>query len=111
MAQEATIALRPRPGVEDKDSQARLLDMDREGRDVDLMYPGNWAPPLATLDPVLQQALYGAFHRYIQEFCSVDPDRLKSMALLPCGDVPWSVAEAALAGGGEVARWGLADAA
>jgi predicted TIM-barrel fold metal-dependent hydrolase len=83
----------PRPGVEDKDSQARLLDMDREGRDVDLMYPGNWAPPLVTLDPALQQALYGAFHRYIQEFCSVNPDRLKSMALLPCGDIPWSVAE------------------
>ena len=83
----------PRPGVEDKDSHARLLDMDREGRDIDLMYPGNWAPPLVTLDPVLQHALYGAFHRYIQEFCSADPSRLKSMALLPCGDIPWSVAE------------------
>ena len=40
----------PRPGVDEKDSQARLLDMDREGRDVDLIFPGNWAPPLVTLD-------------------------------------------------------------
>ena len=83
----------PRPGTAEKDSAARLLDMDWEGRDIDLMYPGNWAPPLSTLDIGLQHGLYGAFHRYIKEFCSTDPDRLKSMALLPCADIEWSVAE------------------
>ncbi|MCH7528220.1 MAG: amidohydrolase family protein [Candidatus Marinimicrobia bacterium] len=83
----------PRPGTAEKDSAARLLDMDWEGRDIDLMYPGNWAPPLSTLDIGIQHGLYGAFHRYIKEFCSSDPDRLKSMALLPCADIEWSVAE------------------
>ena len=83
----------PRPGTTDKDSAARLQDMDLEGRDIDLMYPGNWAPPLVTLDQDIQRGLYSAFHRYIKDFCSADPDRLKSMALLPCGDIEWSVTE------------------
>ncbi len=77
----------PREGVEEKDSQARLLDMDREGRDVDLIFPGNWAPPIVTLDLYFQHALYGAYHRYIREYCSADPDRLKSVALLPATDI------------------------
>ncbi|MFQ6028659.1 MAG: amidohydrolase family protein, partial [Dehalococcoidia bacterium] len=83
----------PREGVEEKDSQARLLDMDQEGRDVDLIFPGNWAPPIVTLDLEFQHALYGAYHRYIREYCSADPERLKSVALLPTTDIEWSITE------------------
>jgi hypothetical protein len=62
----------PRPGTDEKDSQARLLDMDREGRDIDLIFPGNWAPPLVTLDLGIQRGLYRAFHRYSRGFCSAE---------------------------------------
>jgi uncharacterized protein len=83
----------PRPGIDEKDAHARLLDMDREGRDIDLIFPGNWAPPLASLDISIQRGLYRAFHRYIREYCSADPTRLKSIALLPGVDIAWSIAE------------------
>lgn len=83
----------PREGVEEKDSQARLLDMDREGRDTDLIFPGNWAPPIVTLDMDFQHAFYSAYHRYIREYCSANPDRLKSVALLPATDIEWSIIE------------------
>ena len=84
----------PRPGTGEKDSDARLLDMDWEGRDVDFMYPGGgWAPAMISLDVGAQHGFYGAWHRYMKEFCSRDPDRLKSMALLTASDVEWSITE------------------
>ena len=83
----------PRPGISDKDSDARIQDMDWEGRDIDLMYPGNWAPPIMILDQDVQKGLYSAYHRYIKDYSSRDTGRLKSIALLPCSDIEWSITE------------------
>ena len=65
--------------------------MDWEGRDIDLMYPGNWAPPIMILDQDVQKGLYSAYHRYIKDYSSRDTGRLKSIALLPCSDIEWSI--------------------
>lgn len=69
----------------------RLQDMDTEGRDIDFMVPGTWAFGAVTLAPSLFKGLYSAYHRYMADFCSADPRRLKSMILAPANDPAWAV--------------------
>lgn len=84
----------PQPGVGDENAAGRLSDMDREGRDVDLLIPGTWAAGVSGLkDPTLTAGLYRAYHHYIGAYCQHDIKRLKSMVLAPCGNVEWAVAE------------------
>jgi predicted TIM-barrel fold metal-dependent hydrolase len=84
----------PRPGVQDEAVDARLADMDLEGRDLDFLIPGTWATSVTGLpDPSLTAGLYRAYHHYMAEYCSRAPHRLKSMLLVPGADVDWAVAE------------------
>jgi predicted TIM-barrel fold metal-dependent hydrolase len=83
-----------RPGADCLDSQNRLLDMDDEGRDIDFMFPGAWVASVQRMgDPTLSEGVYRAFHRFLSDYCSSDPDRIKSQAQLPANDVEWSIAE------------------
>ena len=84
----------PRHGVSDENAEGRLLDMDMEGRDVDVIIPGTWANGLSSLEDVsLAESLYAAYHNYMREYCSTSPDRLKSLILVPCADIEWAVSE------------------
>ena len=84
----------PQHGVSDENAEGRLMDMDLEGRDVDVIIPGTWANGLTSLDDVtLAEGLYTAYHRYMGEFCSKDPSRLKSLILAPTADIEWTVSE------------------
>ena len=84
----------PRHGVSDENAEGRLLDMDMEGRDVDVIIPGTWANGLSSLEDVsLAEGLYAAYHNYMREYCSTSPDRLKSLILVPCADIEWAVSE------------------
>jgi predicted TIM-barrel fold metal-dependent hydrolase len=84
----------PRPNVQNEDSAGRLKDMDMEGRDIDLLIPGTWAPALsAVTDVTLTEGLYRAYHRYMTEYCSPAPGRLKGLLAVPGGDVDWAVKE------------------
>ena len=84
----------PRHGVSDENAEGRLLDMDMEGRDVDVIIPGTWANGLSSLEDVtLAEGLYSAYHRYMRQFCSTNPDRLKSIILAPAADIEWAVSE------------------
>jgi len=84
----------PRHGVSDENAEGRLLDMDMEGRDVDVIIPGTWANGLSSLEDVsLAEGLYAAYHNYMREYCSISPDRLKSLILVPCADIEWAVSE------------------
>ena len=84
----------PRHGVSDENAEGRLLDIDMEGRDVDVIIPGTWANGLSSLEDVsLAEGLYAAYHNYMREYCSISPDRLKSLILVPCADIEWAVSE------------------
>ena len=84
----------PQHGVSDENAEGRLMDMDLEGRDIDVIIPGTWANGLTSLDDVtLAEGLYTAYHRYMGEFCSKEPSRLKSLILAPTADIEWTVSE------------------
>ena len=65
----------PQPGVAVKNSVGRLLDMDTEGRDVDLIIPGTFAVAVSAIEPDLATEIHAAFNRYIVDYCSPDPTR------------------------------------
>ncbi|HLI10792.1 MAG TPA: amidohydrolase family protein [Alphaproteobacteria bacterium] len=80
------------PGV--SDPLARLKDMDSEGIDIAVCF-GN-LPELtlaAVMDPGLAVAMARAYNNWVADYCSVDPRRLKAVAVLPMQDVAASVAE------------------
>lgn len=68
------------------DPAARLIDLDRDGIDVDVLFP---SPPLAVpialnnSDPEFQVACVRAYNDWISEFCSYSPERLIGLALMP----------------------------
>jgi predicted TIM-barrel fold metal-dependent hydrolase len=84
----------PQHGVSDENAEGRLSDMDMEGRDIDVIIPGTWPNGLTHIDDVtLAEGMYSAYHRYMKEYCSTDPTRLKSLILAPAADIEWAVSE------------------
>jgi predicted TIM-barrel fold metal-dependent hydrolase len=82
------------PGVQNENAVGRIQDMDLEGRDLDLLYPGGWAEAIIAMEDVtLAEGVWRGYHRYMKEYCSVAPDRLKGMALLPGSDIEWTLSE------------------
>ncbi len=84
------------PGVEDENAEGRLIDMDREGRDLDFIFPGMWASSLTGIyeqDVTLAEGMYRAYHRYMDAYTSVAPDRLKSSLQVPGADPEWAISE------------------
>ena len=68
--------------------------MDLEGRDVDILYPGPYLQYVIGLqDVTLTEGVWRAYHNYLKSYCSVDPKRLKSAAMVPGNDVKWAVEE------------------
>jgi predicted TIM-barrel fold metal-dependent hydrolase len=85
---------RVQPGVDQENSQGRLEDMDLEGRDIDFMFPSDWAATITALEDVtLAEGLWRAYHRYLCEYTSVAPDRLKACLQVPGADPKWAAAE------------------
>jgi predicted TIM-barrel fold metal-dependent hydrolase len=78
---ESKVRSAPEPGVAVSNAAGRLLDMDREGRDIDLIIPGTFATAVSAIEPSLALELHAAFNRYIVDYCSADPDRLKTTIL------------------------------
>jgi predicted TIM-barrel fold metal-dependent hydrolase len=75
------------------DPRARLEDLDLDGVDVQVIY-GSLGLALSTLaDKDFAAAMSRACNNYYEDFCSVNPDRLKCMATLPLQDVPASLEE------------------
>ncbi|MBV9121682.1 MAG: amidohydrolase [Chloroflexi bacterium] len=76
------------------DAAIRLRDMDEEGVDTQLVVTGG---ANGHADPEVEMAFIRAEHRFMHDFCSADPRRLKSMI-----DVTPRSVEASLA---EIKRW------
>jgi predicted TIM-barrel fold metal-dependent hydrolase len=68
----------PSYGGGDFDVEARIRDMDVEGVDVDMMVPGGIP---STDDADLEMAFIRAQHRYLNDFTSKYPHRLKSLII------------------------------
>lgn len=83
----------PSPAVQVRNSTGRLEDMDREGRDIDVIIPGTFATAVTALESSLALELHAAYHRYIADYCSEDPSRLKSTILAPAMDPDWAARE------------------
>ena len=76
------------------DSHARVKDMDIEGVDVDMVLPSGGLAAFCSLDDVeLELGMYGAYHRFLGEYCGPHPDRLTSVLLVSGRDPAASVAE------------------
>jgi predicted TIM-barrel fold metal-dependent hydrolase len=78
--------------------QIRLSDMDKHGWDIQVLLPsgnnGNFAYVVALKDLQLGAAMCRAYNNWCHEYCSVDPKRLKFVAVLPGSDVGEMVKEA-----------------
>ena len=83
------------------DPHIRLGDMDEEGIDVQLMVPNG---ANGHDDPAVELGFIQANHRFLDDFCSADPHRLKSLIVVTArcieesvkeiqawGDKPWSI--------------------
>jgi predicted TIM-barrel fold metal-dependent hydrolase len=86
---------RPHPRREGmKDPNARLVDMDAEGIDIAVLFGGGIAGTIPALeDAVFAAELARARNRWVAEYCSASPARLKGTAVLPQQDVSASVNE------------------
>jgi predicted TIM-barrel fold metal-dependent hydrolase len=78
------------------DAASQLAGMDQEGIDVAVLYPSFGLFALATdgLDPALALAIARAYNDWLAGFCSVDPNRLKAVAMVPRQDPVGAAAEA-----------------
>ena len=85
----------PTEGGDDDDVRARLADMDAEGVDVHFMVGGASG---GHKDPEIAIEFIRAGHRYLDDFCSADPRRLKAGLTV----IPSAVAQSVE----EIHRWG-----
>ena len=77
-------------GIQHTNSEGRLANMDVEGVDINFIIPGTWAPGSTALDLSLAKAMYRSYHRYMADYCSADPRRLKGLLLAPGADPQWA---------------------
>ena len=76
------------------DPKARLADMDAEGIDQAVLYGAASLGFYALDDADYALALCRAYHDWLADYCSVDPDRLKGAAMLPVQSMPHALDEA-----------------
>ena len=79
--------------------KAALEAMDIEGIDVGILFR-TWATQAINIDglePALAAALSRAWNRWIADFCTESPERLKASALVPLQDIDLAVSEARFA--------------
>jgi uncharacterized protein len=76
------------------DPAARLKDMDLEGIDVAVLFGTQIA---LTVNGLMSRELAGALchavNEWLIEYCSANPQRLRSVGLIPCQDPPAAVKE------------------
>ena len=77
--------------------KTRLNDMDRHGWDIQVLLPtsnnGFFACHVALIDVELGAAMCRAYNNWCHEYCSVDPKRLKFVALVPGSDTAEMIQE------------------
>ena len=84
------------------DVKVRLEDMDASFIDVDVLYPTHVSSYCALRDMAFENALYRAYHRWVSDFASQAPDRIKWTLVANMRDPESAVAE--------MRHWAEADA-
>lgn len=79
--------------IQHDNPEGRLLDMDVEGVDINVIIPGTWAPGSSALELKLARSMHRAYHRYLDEYTSADPRRLKALMLADARDPKGSAKE------------------
>jgi uncharacterized protein len=69
----------PTEGGVDFNAEVRIQDMDVEGVDIHMMVPSG---ANGHKNPEVEMGFIRANHRYLHDFCSVDPHRLKSLIVV-----------------------------
>ena len=77
------------------DPASNLLDMDREGIDLSVLFPtlGLYIIWRDNLAPELSAAICRAYNTWLAEYCSTDTSRLRGVALIPLQDPIRAVTE------------------
>jgi predicted TIM-barrel fold metal-dependent hydrolase len=76
------------------DPHVRIKDMDQEGVDAAVLYPGFWFPTSSgTNDVQLAAALCRAYNNWLADYCKPYPERLYGMAILPLQDMAAAIRE------------------
>jgi predicted TIM-barrel fold metal-dependent hydrolase len=75
------------------DVKARIEDMDRAHIDIGVLYPTHVSSYCALRDAGFENALYRAYHRWVSNFCSQAPSRLKWTLVANMRDVQSGVEE------------------
>jgi uncharacterized protein len=75
------------------DPHVRISDLDMEGIRVAVLYPSGTSSMCAVPDPKLEVALYGAYHRWLADYCAAYPDRLKGVSVVSLRDIGLGIAE------------------
>lgn len=76
------------------DPAVRIKDMDMEGVDVNLTLPSSWFGTFSAHDDIeLEMAMYRAFHRWMADYCSSYPARIKGVICVCARDVEGSLKE------------------
>jgi predicted TIM-barrel fold metal-dependent hydrolase len=84
---------KPNPLCE-RDPALRIKDMDVEGVDVNLMLPSGWFGAWTTVEDItIETAMYEAYHRWMADYCSTFPSRLKGVILISVRDIAKSLTE------------------
>ncbi len=77
------------------DPVARLSDMDRDGVEMEVLYPsmGRNLYSLKGEETPLQKAGLRAYNDWLRDYCSAAPKRLIGLGLLSALDIDWSIGE------------------
>ena len=73
--------------------EEQIKDMDIDGVDVSIVYPTVGLQLFKQPDGVLLSAIFSAYNDWVAEFCSVEPKRLKGIAVINVDDVQVGVKE------------------
>lgn len=71
----------------------RLADMDREGIDIAVIFATTATSWCGLDDAGLEAALCRAYNRWLVDYCSTDPQRLKAVCVIPMRDIRLGVDE------------------
>jgi predicted TIM-barrel fold metal-dependent hydrolase len=75
------------------DPEQHLADMRLDGVAGEVLYPSQGLFYFKVTDPALLSAVFRAYNDWLAEFCRVDPDRLKGIAMINLDDVADGIAE------------------
>jgi predicted TIM-barrel fold metal-dependent hydrolase len=81
-------------GKDNEDPQVQLADMDADGIDIQVVYPTRLLNLSELKEAHLAVALTRAYNDWLSEFCAVNPQRLKGVAMVPLQDVAAAIQEA-----------------